>query len=73
MSPPCQQIIWNACQKKAFPAISLQKSAWSLVNATGTLSGTVFYGHMRRRCRFSATNTQGWFGVKRRMPIPKII
>ena len=45
-------------------------SAWSLLNATWTLTGTVFYGQMKQKWSFSATNTQGGFG-KRRMPKPK--
>ena len=36
------------------------------------MTGITFYGKMKRKLSFSATNTQGGFGVKRRMPIPKI-
>ena len=33
-------------------------STWCLLNATGTLTGTMFYGQMKLKLSFSATNTQ---------------
>ena len=44
-------------QKKAF-----QKSAWSLLNATETL--TVFYGQMKRKLSVLATNRRVWHKKK---------
>ena len=36
-----------------------------MLSATGTLTGTVFYGQNKHKLSFSATNTSGRFGVKR--------
>ena len=41
-------------------------SDWSSLNATGTLTGTVFYGLMKLKFRFSATNTQVGFWCKKK-------
>ena len=48
------------------------RCAWNLLNATGTLTGTMFYGQMKRKFYFSATKSQGGFGVKTIIPIPKM-
>ena len=43
-SPPCQQMIWKACQKKSLSChFPTNVSAWSAQIATGT----VFYGQMK--------------------------
>ena len=43
-------------------------NSWSL-----KATGIVFNGQIKQKCSFSATNSQGRFGVKRTIPIPKII
>ena len=43
-------------------------SAWTLLNTTGTLTRTMFYGQMKLQLSFLTTNTQGGFGLKKIMP-----
>ena len=47
-------------------------NAWSSLNTIWTLTGTVFYGQMKLKLNFSATNTQDRLGVKSWMPVLKI-
>ena len=58
-------------EKSIFCNFTTNVSAWSLLNATGSLSGTVFYGQMKQKFSLVATNTRGGFGVKTRRPILK--
>ena len=72
-SPPCQQIIWKQCQKKAFPVISPQTKVPGVhYNLLEILLEPYSMVTWNENWAFSATNTQCGFGVKIGMPILKI-
>ena len=48
------------------PYLTTNVSAWSSPSTTGTLTGTVFYGQVKWKLSFSATNTQNGFWHKRK-------
>ena len=49
-----KKLLGRHVKKSLYCHVTTSLNAWSLLKATGTLTGTVFYGQMKRKLSFSA-------------------